>query len=272
MEEEDWPFRDLSSDEEEEAPAGGGEGRRRVCPECVRPVTSCLCDAFPDEPIRLKSGGVVLILQHPLEKKRKLATVPLLRKSLERCEVLVGRDFRRPGRFPELDRVMSLAEAGECEVFVLYPGAESLDLAGVVEEGRKRATATESGSRRDHRWALVAIDGTWQQAKEMFNCSKDRLLPPGIKGIHRVNLNDGTRPLCRLPLRSEPLEGCVTTLEAVATALGILEDSPSLADAIMAPLAKLVRLQQEFSPALRERAQGKMSYKATRRTKLAGSS
>ena len=118
MEEKDWPFRDLSSDEEEgEAPAGGMgvKGRRRVCRECDRPVTSCLCDAFPDEPIRLKSGGVVLILQHPLEKRRKLATVPLLRKSLERCEVLVGRDFRRPGRFPELDRVMSLAEAGERE-------------------------------------------------------------------------------------------------------------------------------------------------------------
>ena len=250
------------SDEEEEE-GGRDEGRRRrrreVCSRCDRPAgNACLCDALPAKPVRL-AGGRVLILQHPNERKRKLATVPLLTKALADCEVLVGRSFSASA-FPSLAEAARDAAEGKTDLFVLYPGQQARSLATVVKE---------SGRRRRRPWVLVAIDGTWQQAKEMFKCNRHRILPEGAPCAHRVSLDVGSGGGgCALPLRTEPEEGCATTLEAVAAALGVLEGSEGLERQLLAPLAKLVALQGSFSPGVAMRLQGKATYTASRRSRL----
>lgn len=51
-------------------------------------------------------------------------------------------------------------------------------------------------------------------------------------------------PLIRIPRPVAPLqEGFVTTYEATARALGLLERSPHLADSLLAPLRLMTRLQ-----------------------------
>ncbi len=56
-------------------------------------------------------------------------------------------------------------------------------------------------------------------------------------------------------LRTEPAEGCCTTLEAVAAAVSLLEGQPSLFETIVAPLRLLTQHQAGFDPAVAARVQ-----------------
>ena len=52
---------------------------RQYCPGCQRPLPQCLCDHLPASRIRLDTD--VLVLQHPVEFRRKtISTVPLLKE------------------------------------------------------------------------------------------------------------------------------------------------------------------------------------------------
>ena len=54
--------------------------KRRICDGCGRPGNTCLCAAIPSPPLRLT--GHVMVLRHPHEKGKNLATVPVLGKCL----------------------------------------------------------------------------------------------------------------------------------------------------------------------------------------------
>jgi hypothetical protein len=54
-------------------------------------------------------------------------------------------------------------------------------------------------------------------------------------------------------LRTQPAEGCCTTLEAAAAALTILECQPGLFDQVVAPLRLLTQQQAGFNPAVAAR-------------------
>jgi DTW domain-containing protein YfiP len=71
---------------------------------------------------------------------------------------------------------------------------------------------------------LVVPDGTWPQA------SKTRRRIPALSRLPCVSLPAPPAPVDRL--RAPPLPGRMATLEAVATALGILEGAP-VADALL---------------------------------------
>eukprot|EP00798_Chlamydomonas_sp_ICE-L_P027005 gene27005-9023_t len=61
--------------------AGNAEkpaGKRQICSKCERPMRTCLCSALPQVPVELR--GRVVVLRHPFEKKKPLATVPVLSK------------------------------------------------------------------------------------------------------------------------------------------------------------------------------------------------
>jgi DTW domain-containing protein YfiP len=62
---------------------------------------------------------------------------------------------------------------------------------------------------------LLVPDGTWSQAQRM------RLRDPDARGAEPVALPPG--PPSRYDLRRSPRDGAVSTLEAVARALGVLE-------------------------------------------------
>jgi hypothetical protein len=63
--------------------------RRQLCTTCGRPCRVCLCSSLPASPLRLE--GLLLVLQHPHEAKRRLATVPVLQKCLGLCAVIRDR-------------------------------------------------------------------------------------------------------------------------------------------------------------------------------------
>jgi DTW domain-containing protein YfiP len=172
----------------------------------------------------------VIVLQHPLEKRRTLATVPLLEACLS-IHVVRGRKYRA-GRSAVLDDAIAAASRGERPLFVLWPGESSLDAHS--------ASPSES-------WTLVAIDGTWPQAAEMARSFLPVLCGPGRLIRLASAVNDQN-----LMLRSEPAAGHVLTAEAVAHAAAALEAAATgdgeaaavLKSAVLAPLRLLVALQR----------------------------
>ena len=100
-------------------------------------------------------------------------------------------------------------------------------------------------------YVLVAIDGTWQEAKEMAKAL------PGEMSEVALPVSFELGPAgASAPLRTEPAPGCTSTFEAVARALGALEGDVALRDALLAPLERLVDIQARYDPAVRQRLCG----------------
>ena len=219
------PLGEDAGDEKETAVPG-----RARCSRCGRPAAQdCLCSALPERPLQCKEGTVI-VLQHPLECRRTLASVPLLAACLA-VHVLRGRKYKAG---TVLDDAIAAASRGERPLFVLWPGDTARDIHSVA-----LSPAVS--------WTLVAFDGTWPQAGEMAKSFLPVLCGPGSVVQLALSVNDPT-----LMLRSEPAAGHVLTAEAVARAAAALEaaatgDGAAAADlltTVLAPLRLLVALQR----------------------------
>eukprot|EP00884_Botryococcus_braunii_P006580 jgi/Botrbrau1/15923/Bobra.40_1s0103.1 len=59
-------------------------------------------------------------------------------------------------------------------------------------------------------------------------------------------------------IRREPLDKCVTTMEAISRALSLMEhDNGMVQQTLLGPLRRLTSLQANFDPAVRARISGK---------------
>lgn len=100
-----------------------------------------------------------------------------------------------------------------------FSGLEALPLAEI----KKRKSSLDDDDMNGH--VLVAFDGTWKHAKEMVLAS----LPFLSKFSLQVCLNfdpavdGGTIYDSDLILRKEPFDGCMSTMEAVARSLRVLD-------------------------------------------------
>ncbi|KNA23955.1 hypothetical protein SOVF_020460 [Spinacia oleracea] len=206
------------------ATPAAAEIRRKICSGgCDRPVKVCLCEKIPREPIPTTTQ--IVILQHPHEQRQKLATVPVLKKCLENCEIIVGRRLRR-GHSPILDSLYqeskdSADSTPVCRAVFLFPGTELMPSIEINEWRSSSKRACIDGS------VLIVFDGTWKHAKEMMFAS----LPFISKFATRVcfgceyEVDGGSIYDSDLILKKEPFKGCMSTMEAVARALGVLETS-----------------------------------------------
>lgn len=181
---------------------------RSRCPNCQRPVGQCLCRLIPS----LDNRTEVLILQHPSEARHALNTARLAALGLQRARLVVGERFDE--RMFDEEGVRSV---------LLFPGDDAviLDDRFVPEERPLR---------------LVVPDGTWRKASKLLH------LNPGLAGLPRVTLASGL--VSRYRLRKAPRPGALSTLEAIVSALNVLE-RPARFDALLAPFEALIDGQIE---------------------------
>jgi len=261
---------------------GPGPGRA-ACGRCGRPARGAceVCAALPaGAPLGLAGGGFVLVLRHPRERRRALGTARLLPAALSRCALLDGRKFHRAlegegggggggGGLAAQTGALLLraavrgAREGRWPLLLLHPAGQEAAAAFDVWRRKRRvgesAPTPAEGGGDDGVWGpggaptyvLVAIDGTWQEAKEMV-----RALPDEISAVALPVSFDLGPSGAPVPLRTEPAAGCASTLEAVARTLGALEGDSCLCDALMAPLERLVEIQARYDPAVRQRLAG----------------
>jgi DTW domain-containing protein len=181
----------------------------------------------------------ILVLQHPQEQDRVLGTARLLTHSLTDARVSVGlswRNLRHAFEKPNEQRLLDPRQWG-----VLYLGAAKLgdkarqlckdpliaiDGKGEPLVDQARALAGLQG--------LVVLDGNWAQAKALWwrNAWLTRLR-------RLVVVPDG--PSLYGNLRREARPEAVSTLEAVALALSVLERDASVRERLLVPLRELVR-------------------------------
>ena len=171
----------------------------------------CLCEGLTPAASRTR----VLLLQHPREARLAICSAWLARVALENAELHQAVD---------LDAHPSVrALAGEPGAALLYPGPGAVPAAA-------RAGAPPS-------W-LVVVDGTWHQAERMIGRSRT------LSALPRLSVEpDGGKGYDAL--RREPEAHCLSTLEAVALALGALEGDAARFEPMRAAFRKMVAHQLE---------------------------
>jgi len=160
------------------------------CERCRLHETLCICGLIRKIATRTR----VLLVIHRFEDRKPTNTGRLATLCLENSEVLVrGHAGANPSPppFPE-----------GSEPVLLFPHEDAVSL----ERFR--------GSER--RVVLVVPDGNWRQASRVRN------RVPGLRDVPCAVLPPG--PPSRYRLRSEPHGGGLATIEAIARAVGLLEN------------------------------------------------
>ncbi|MBI5508460.1 MAG: DTW domain-containing protein [Deltaproteobacteria bacterium] len=181
------------------------------CSTCERPLAICVCDRTP----ALKPRRRLLILQHPQERDVLLGTARLLAQSIEGATLAVGLSWR------SLAHALGETDADPGRWAVLFPDrddnpANARTTAGVSiidKNGNHLATKRIQG--------LVALDGSWSQAKTLWWRN------PWLLRLPRVSVTP-SEPSLYGRLRVEPRRELVSTLEAVAATLTACGEDPEI--------------------------------------------
>jgi DTW domain-containing protein YfiP len=138
----------------------------------------------------------VVLLQHPREARLAICSAWLTRLALENAELHRGVVFEEHPRVREV-----VATPGAA---LLFPGEDAVPADEVAAPPP----------------LLVVIDGTWLQAERMLRDN------PSLAALQRIGLvHDQESGYAGL--RREPAAGHLSTIEAVALALGALERDPA---------------------------------------------
>ena len=182
---------------------------RPSCVRCLRPTEFCVCEGLVPAASRTR----VVLLQHPREARLAICSAWLTRLALENAEL------HRGVAFEGNSRVMDLARAPGATL--LFPGPGSTPARELA---------------RHLPPVLFAMDGTWHQAEKMLRQN------PSLASLPRVSVDAG-RPSGYAGLRAEPGSFHLSTLEAVALALGDLEEAPGRFAPMIAAFHRSVALQ-----------------------------
>ncbi|TMW67973.1 hypothetical protein Poli38472_007645 [Pythium oligandrum] len=243
--------------------------RRALCERCQRPPVVCYCAALPTPALKTQTTTVV-VLQHTREQRQRqsISSVPVLTQVLASPDcvrvVPVNAEGKGSSVSEELHAVLarefidssSISDADAVFILFPHPDAKPLDREWLETMGIQRQV-------------LVAVDGTWTEAKkivhhsQLFWTSFMETQRNGGKTVEFVCLapQDGAPLTSSLygELRKEPMEGCVSTLEAIGVALQTLEPSghgDMLQQALCHAFEAMVSAQDKF------RRQGRAAQEA----------
>jgi DTW domain-containing protein len=199
---------------------------RRVCAGCSRPSVVCLCSAISSKSTQTR----VVILQHPRESDVAINTARLVELQLARAERHVAI------KLDEAPALRARLNDPAAPAILLYPGEGARDLALTPPTGPV---------------TLVVLDGTWWQAKKLFQQNPELALLP------RYSLSPSAPS--RYRIRREPALHCVSTIEAIGEALALLEPAGFDREALLQPFDAMVEHQLHYA-----RVQGSRRHLAYR--------
>jgi DTW domain-containing protein YfiP len=160
------------------------------CERCLFQRRVCLCAQIPAIATRTQ----IVIVRHHSERWRSSNSGRLAHRALTNSIVVEHGGVAGPAVLPPLD---------PAEACLLFPQGEPHTPAPLPRQ-------------------LVVLDGTWSQARRMY-----RKLD-ALRGLPVLRLPDDPMPAARL--REAPAPGRVSTIEAIARALRLLEgDEPASA-------------------------------------------
>lgn len=195
---------------------------RPYCLKCRRPGVTCLCSVIKPVQLNEKANIAVAFVVHPKESRHSVGSVHIIRNSLPGSRLIEGNGFN----LDEDHQLRALTEDSNLDVGLLFPGPSSIPLENwAPRPGRARV--------------LVALDGTWSQAKNMLRRSKL------LNSINKVSLSP-VRPSA-YEFRRQPRPECLSTLEAVVESLRVLEAiEPEDEEYLLGVFKKMVKTQIQF--------------------------
>ncbi|XWS59112.1 hypothetical protein CRYUN_Cryun08bG0094300 [Craigia yunnanensis] len=206
--------------------------RRQLCTHCDRPLPVCLCHALPPTPLPTKTK--ILIIRHPHESRHKLNTTPLLSKTLLNTTTISSRRL--------LPNHLSNQSPPAIYLFPPSPSTPAITLSQLKSTNLLNYQTTPL--------LLIVFDATWKHAKEMVRAGEGALKGFAVRvcldGVDE-SVVGGSIYDNELVLRKEPFGGCVSTLEAVARCLGVIEpNGDEVQGVLIGVLREMVRLQSGF--------------------------
>jgi DTW domain-containing protein len=191
-----------------------------------KPAVPGVCDTIAPFDNRIE----VLILQHPQEQDRALATAGLTVRHFRRAMLKVGLSW------PSLTKILG-RPADPHRWAVLYLGSAK---AAALAPDREIVVLNRKGEAEPNPDALlrdiegvVLLDGNWSQAKALWWRNAWMLK------CRRVILGP-RRPSRYGRLRREPRRDSLSTIEAAAMLVSRLENRPEIEAALMASFEKML--------------------------------
>ncbi len=157
------------------------------------------------------------MLQHPRETRMPVGTARMVGLSLSQSVIRPGIDFSGD---PFVQSLLSAAEPP----YLLFPGPGSTDVAALP---------------RDRSITLIVVDGTWAQARKLIKSNPSLLQLP--------RLAFAPNQPSAYQIRMQPEAHCVSTIEALAHVLGVLEGDPERFATLLEPFLAMVRTQVHYS-------------------------
>ncbi|KAJ0393607.1 hypothetical protein ATCC90586_009685 [Pythium insidiosum] len=204
--------------------------KRALCQRCGRPPVVCYCAALPEQPLNLRRTRVA-VLQHTREQRQRqsISSVPVLANAFDSslCVLPVDVDGRREddssstlatARTLHDQLLQQLPASAARSILVLFPTADALPLTPPTHHADERDEEPTT--------LLVAIDGTWTEAKKIVHHLEALWTSLQVRFVTLATAPPSGSIYGEL--RKEPMEGCVSTLEAVAEALAVLEPRDAL--------------------------------------------
>jgi DTW domain-containing protein len=201
---------------------------RRMCWICRQPGAACYCRQIRP----LDVGIEFVILIHPLEARRRIATGRMAHLILKNSVLIEGEDYSNCSKLQKiLDDPTRLC-------LILYPGRDAydLDLPGV------KAAILDTVSINRKRLTVIVIDGTWATARKMMRLSGN------LRNLGMVKFQP--REESRFQVRKQPASHCLSTIEAIHTTIEILapQEVRSAHDHLLEVFIGMVERQKKFVP------------------------
>jgi DTW domain-containing protein YfiP len=198
---------------------------RPTCLRCRRALSACYCASL--SPFTPAIRFVILI--HPDETKRSIATGRMTHLTLENSLLLEGMDFTHHPIVNGLLRDQSNAGV------VLFPAKQAITLTP--------ETPAHTLFPADKQAVVFLLDGTWQHARKIRRLSKNLHPLPTI----------ALAPIApsAFRVRKQPRAGCLSTLEAAHAILDwhhtqTTPHAPRHHDHLLPPFHAMVRTQERW--------------------------
>lgn len=179
---------------------------RIICDHCRQPNFSCYCQWL--KPIDPNIDFIILI--HPIEFRRRIATGRMAHLSLKNSRAIVGHDFSMNGP------VWDIIDDPNRHCMILYPGATSIDLTNLSVSERTHLTHPSK------KLTVFVIDGTWATARKTVRLSVN------LQTLPRICFTPSAPSTFRV--RRQPRPEYCSTIEAIYHSIELLGPAVGFTD------------------------------------------
>lgn len=195
--------------------------QKNRCPNCLVHLEDCYCAEI--HPLKLATK--VSIIMHKKERFLTSNTAMLAQKALGNSEI-----FLRGYSNQKISD--SFLEEKNYQPLFLYPDEDAIELTPEFLSSMSKPIN------------LIVPDGTWRQAKKIHTREAS------VSHIQKVKLT--STPKTIYPLRRQKFEYGLCTLEAIAYALGIIENK-NAQDFLLGQLKRMIDIHTKYRAYLKER-------------------